>query len=326
MRPFPKTVVIGAVFLCLCVPGLGCGSAGLAKKVDKTEEKRIDEFKTEVAAGTQAGEAFEPPQGQKKAAPKEGPQVKEGALVERKIIYKANLRVIVEDLDKARKELTGLVKKYEGITAGADLQGSSGTQRTGTWIIRIPVKHFDEFCAALLQFGVPESNTIRSQDVTEEFSDLQKWIGNNEKTEKRLQQHLDKSTKDLKEILEVEKEIARVQKETDQLQGRLQLLKDLTALTTVTLTLVERKGYIPPQTPTFATTVSHTFEGSVEALLQVGKGVVLLGVALAPWLPVIAVIAIPTWLVIKRLGRSKVEPAIAQPLPEPKPPGPESTR
>ncbi len=70
---------------------------------------------------------------------------------------------------------------------------------------------------------------------------------------------------------------------------------------------------VPPQTPTFANTIVSTFSSSLDALIGFGKGLVLIGVALAPWLPVIAAVVVPAWLVIRRHLRRV--PAPGQPVP-----------
>jgi hypothetical protein len=52
--------------------------------------------------------------------------------------------------------------------------------------------------------------------------------------------------------------------------------------------------------PDFGTSVGRTFQGSVDLLASFGRGVVLTVVALAPWLAVLAVLAVPTFLLWRR--------------------------
>ena len=51
------------------------------------------------------------------------------------------------------------------------------------------------------------------------------------------------------------------------------------------------------------TSVGRTFGDSVDLLADFGKGLLLFVIALAPWLPVIAVTVIPGWLLLRRLAR-----------------------
>src|SRR5262249_26682945 len=146
--------------------------------------------------------------------------------------------------------------------------------------------------AAVTRLGVPEKNSIDSKDVTEEYYDLEARIKNKKVEEDRLLKHLEKSTGKLEEILAVEREISRVRGEIEQHEGRLRLLANLTALTTVTINIQEIKNYVPPQTPTFASNITSTFSGSFDLLVGLGKALVLIAVGLAPWLPVIAVFGV----------------------------------
>jgi Domain of unknown function (DUF4349) len=229
----------------------------------------------------------------------------------RKIIYTAAMTLITENFSKSEQELLRLVKEKDGYVVNSEVTGSPGTPRAAHWKIRVPVAQFDAFREAVTRLGELERNTTDSQDMTDEYYDLEARIKNKKVEEARLLQHLEKSTGKLDEILAVEREISRVRGEVEQMQGRLQILAKLTALTTVTITLHERGTYIPPEGPAFGTTIGRTFQGSLDALVKLGKTVVLIGVAVGPWLPLLAFIGIPLLLVWRRrrtLG-------VAQPVP-----------
>src|SRR5262249_242477 len=90
-------------------------------------------------------------------------------------------------------------------------------------------------------------------------------------------------------------------------------------LATFTITLSERKSYVRPETPAFGTRISRTFGGSFDSLAEFGQGLVLVLVALVPWLPVVALIAVPAWLWLRRRRRGvvavvvDVAPAVTSP-------------
>jgi hypothetical protein len=239
------------------------------------------------------------------------------------IIYTASMSVIVEDYSKAELEVLRLVKEKKGYTINSEVTGSPGAPRSGHWKIRVPVEQFDAFREAVRRLGEVERNSTDSQDVTDEYYDLEARIRNKKAEEARLLQHLDKSTGKLDEILAVEREVSRVRGEVEQMQGRMQVLAKLTAMTTVTVTLHERGSYVPAEAPAFGTTISRTFRGSLGVLTDFGKNVVLVAVALAPWLVVLAVVGVPTWLGFRRRqGRHTVQPVIALPAEETLPPSP----
>jgi hypothetical protein len=216
----------------------------------------------------------------------------------RKIVYTADLRVIVEDFPTAEAELKKLLKDHHGLIAKSDITGSTGSPRSGTWKLRIPVDEFEDFLQAVAGLGVPLKNSIDSQDVTEEYYDLDTRIKNKKVEEERLRKHLDQSTGKLEEILAVEKELSRVRGEIEHQEGRLRLLANLASLTTVTVTIQEIKNYVPPQAPTFAASIAGTFSASVGLLGAFGRGLVLFGVALVPWLTILLLLGGPIGLLV----------------------------
>jgi hypothetical protein len=238
----------------------------------------------------------------------------------RKIIYTATIELIVEDFDLARTELLRLVKEQkEAYISHSDITGTSGAPRSGTWTIRVPVVAFNPFLESIASLGKLQRNNVDSKDVTDEYYDLQARVKNSQVEERRLLKHLEESTGKLQEILAVEKELTRVRGEIERMQGRVQYLEKLSALTTVTVIMHERKGYVPPQNPAFATTVGQTFGASLDALLRFGQALVIVVVAVTPWLPVIAFFAVPLWLLMRRHVRP-VRPLAPVAVVDPAPP------
>ena len=205
----------------------------------------------------------------------------------RVIIYTATVDLVVENLTLGQNKLTQLVKANGGYIAETNVGGASGAQRTGSWKVRVPVENYEAFMAGAQRLGELQSTNSSSQDVTAEFYDVSARIKNKQVEEQRLQDLLRKATGKLSEVLQVEKELSRVRGEIEQLQGRIRVLSDLSSLTTVTITMREIKDYVPPAPPTFATEIGRQFSGSVGYMKSVGKGLVLLGAALLPWLPLV---------------------------------------
>lgn len=210
----------------------------------------------------------------------------------RKIIYTAAIDLVVEDLTAAQEKLARLVRANKGYIADTTVSGQSGSQRTGTWKARVPVERYEAFMAGAARLGELQSIRSESQDVTAEYFDVAARIANKQVEEKRLRRHLEASTGKLSEILQVERELSRVRGEVEAAQGRIRVLANLSSLTTITLTLNEIKDYVPPAPPTFGTQVARAFEASLSGLRELGKGLVLLVVALAPWLVVLGALGL----------------------------------
>ena len=222
------------------------------------------------------------------------------AQTQRKIIYTATVDLVVENLTAGQTKLTNLVKVNDGYIAETNVGGASGEQRTGSWKVRVPVEKYEAFMAGAQRLGELQTINSSSQDVTAEYYDVSARIKNKQVEEQRLQELLKKATGKLSEILQVEKELSRVRGEIEQLQGRIRVLANLSSLTTITLTMREIKDYVPPAPPTFGTEIARQFSGSLDVMKAAGKGLVLIGAALAPWLP-FALIGFLVW----RLFQSK---------------------
>jgi hypothetical protein len=214
-----------------------------------------------------------------------------------KIIYNAHMDLVVESVSTTEHELTRLVKESGGYVAETDVMSVSHVRRTASWKVRVPVDRFDGFLSAVGKLGEMQRSKLDSQDVTQEYHDLEAQIANKQQEERRLLKLLAESTGKLTEVLTVEKELSRVRGEVEVMQGRLRYLANQTSLSTVTITATELRDYTPPVSPTFAAQIGRTFHDSLGLLTGFGKAVVLIVVALVPWLPVIAVAGlIIAWL------------------------------
>src|SRR5262249_9381319 len=62
------------------------------------------------------------------------------------------------------------------------------------------------------------------------------------------------------------------------------------------------KDYTPPVNPTFGTQIGRTFRESIALLTSFGKGIVLIVVAVAPWLPLAALVLVLLRVLARRGG------------------------
>lgn len=223
----------------------------------------------------------------------------------RKIIYNAYINLVVDQFDGLPGKVQALAKTHGGFVASSNLYGNDGQPRRGEWTLRIPSKAYDKFLAGAQTIGQVRSLNSDSREVTAEYVDLQARLSNLDAQEKRLHDHLNQNTKSLKDILAVEKEIARVRGESERLQGRLNVLKDLTALSTVSLTVDEIKAYTAEATedPGYATQAARVWGDSVAGVGGFFKGLSLWLVGATPWLVIILPAAAISLMIARRATR-----------------------
>ena len=202
----------------------------------------------------------------------------------RKIIYTGRVELVTENFPVAEKNLLALVQAQGGYIANADVGGVTGSQRRGSWTVRVPVDRYQPFIDGASKLGEQQTVHSDSQDVGMEYYDLEARITAKLQEEKRLLKHLDESTGKLEDILGVERELSRVRSEVEQMQGRIRYLANMTSLSTVTVTLVEIQKFVPQAAPGFASRVRRSFEGSVANLTDFLEGIAILAVVVSPWL------------------------------------------
>jgi hypothetical protein len=293
---------------------------------EATEGHGVDAAKGDgsVRFGADEAAAGRPADGLKRKPAAEAPPA-----TPRKIIYTGHVDLVVEDFEQAEASLRLLIKDHKGYVARSEVKGEANRRRAGTWTVRIPSAQGEEFRDAVVKLGEPIRSTLDSEDITDQYYDTQAARENLEAREKALRTLYEKTIANarLADLLAVDRELTQVRGEINTLKGRLQRWDKQVAFTTFTITIQERRDYVPPTAPAFGTTVGRTFSGSVDALVEVGKALVLVAVALAPWLPVILAVVAGLWLLIRRLSRSVPPPprrvVVAEVVPEPPaaPPG-----
>jgi hypothetical protein len=283
--------------VCACLVAVsGCG----AEMRSGLEEVTVPEGMT-PRAGTAGAPAGSLPD-------RESPATSSAAGVDaskRKIVYRAQVDLVVEEFTPLPERIEAAVKDHGGFISASTVTGSPGTPRSGRWTIRVPVDQFAGFLAAARQLGEVRSIHSTSDDVTAEYYDIEARIRNKQQEEERLLKLLAEATGKLEEILTVERELSRVRGEVEQAQGRMRMLKDVTELTTVTVSVTEIKNYVPEQAPTYGTRVRRAWDSSSAALVRTLQALSLVAVALVPWLPV-PLVPLLLILIARRLRRRGV--------------------
>jgi hypothetical protein len=209
--------------------------------------------------------------------------------LQRKIIYTATVNVAVEHFDPVPAQVEALVNRFGAYVAHSQISGSPGMPRRGQWTIRVPADRYEAFVAAARELGEVQNVSSDSQDVTEEYYDVEAHIRNKKQEETRLLELLAKATGKLEEVLTVERELARVRGEIEQMEGRLRVLSNLTAMSTVNLEVGEIKDYVPEEAVTYVTRVRRAWQGSTAALVSTVQTLSIVLVALLPWIGVLLV-------------------------------------
>ena len=229
------------------------------------------------------------------------------ATVDRKIIYTVNLDLVVEDTEVAFQEIQRLAEEVGGFVSQSNIWRQEDHPR-GSLTVRVPAETLDETLAKFKALAVDvESQSKDSQDVTEEYVDLEARLENEKRTERELQELLESRSERGKteDILEVHRELSRVRSQIEQLQGRMTYLDNLSSLATVHISLtpdvlaqpVVVAGWRPKGTALTAVKML------VNALQGIADAAIMFFVLVLPILIVIAIPLVALFLLLRLVVR-----------------------
>jgi len=155
------------------------------------------------------------------------------------IIRTGQASLEVDSLELAMGRVQTLARSAGGFIANSQMQAGAQQQRAATLEIRVPSARFDELLNGLAPIGKVEYVNVSAQDVGEEFTDITARVANARRLEQRLIELLATRTGKLSDVLDIERELARVREEIERMEGRLRYLKAHVATSSLTVTVHE---------------------------------------------------------------------------------------
>ncbi len=219
---------------------------------------------------------------------------------ERMIVRNGNISLIVNSVVGARDEITQLATRLGGYVVSSWISGEKAGMR-GSISIRVPDETFEPAFVELRKLAVRvESENTNSQDVTEEYIDLEARLKNAQATESQYLALLNKAEK-VDDILQIYDSLARVRSEIEQIKGRMQYLERTSSMSLITVELRPVASSEP---------LAPVGWSALEALKSAIRGIATFGKWLATviiWL----VIFVPVWgsvlgIILWRRHRRKI--------------------
>jgi hypothetical protein len=289
----PSSYYPSLVFLSLFASLLlGCGNMGEQTEDSVGAYVMSSEFEPKANEGLTATESEKVTSGsESETAP----------LADRKIIYVSEIRLVLKKktFEEFEEDIKILVDKHEGYHSEVVFNGYQGHERSGRWVLRVPVDQYQSFINSVKDLGVPEQVQEIATDVTAEYVDLDARISNQKRLEQRILGVLDEVQGKIGDVLEVEQQLSRVRETIERMEGKMRQLKDRVSMTTITLNVREDESYQPPQALSFGSAIGDAWSKSIAAMEIFFKGLTLAIVALSPWL----LILIPLGYLFYRLFR-----------------------
>jgi len=210
-----------------------------------------------------------------------------GASRERQLVRTAELQLEVKDYAPARAQLDAELQRAGGYVAQASVEHADGTVTSASLELRIPAAELDAFLAALARLGTVLDEQLHSSEISDDYYDVSARLSTARQLEQRLLDFARVKTSDVKDLLEVERELTRVRENIETLQGRLQRYDHDVALSALSLRIVSRERASVGAPLGLGAQLRHSLGESAHALLGTGRATLLLLAVLMPWLPLL---------------------------------------
>jgi hypothetical protein len=158
---------------------------------------------------------------------------------DRKLIRNGQLALEVKSYGEAVRQIGDLARAHGGFIATQNDRTQANGRSAGQIVAKVVPERLEAFMDGLRGLGTVKHQVLKTDDVTKAYFDTAARLRNARVTEQRLIELMGTKTTKVSELLEVEKEIARVRESIEQMQGELKLWDALSHLATVTVDLSE---------------------------------------------------------------------------------------
>jgi hypothetical protein len=275
----------------------------------------------QLAAGRDVAKSVEQPVAAPQA-PAEGVQEMEvsnasdaGQGIERIVIKNANMTIVVVDPVKSMDTISRMADDLGGYVVSANMykeQLSSGIEVPRVSItIRVPAEKLNQVLERIRSESnqEPLNESVSSQDVTQEYVDLQSRLKNLEAAEKELTEIM-QSAKRTEDVLAVYNQLVQIREQIEVTKGQIQYYEQSAALSSVSVELIADKAVQPIQIAGWKPEgiIKNAIEALIKTMQSLVSVVIWLMIYVLPVLLVLFIIfVLPVILIIRAWRRRRAK-------------------
>lgn len=249
-------------------------------------------------AGGGGGGGREQPTAQKVSLEQSEQTQNAPAAIERKIIRNADLELEAAAPSDAQAKITTIVEAKGGFVIASN-QSSSDVKTTErdkvSMTVRVPADKFNESLDEIRKTAARTiSETVKGQDVTEEFIDIEARIKSQKALEAQFLEIMKRSNT-VDEALSIQREIADVRGEIEKVEGRKQFLQNQSSLSTIEIKIQSPTAFAANSSGFFYK-IGESFSDGFDVALGFMLGLITLAIAILPFL---IFIVLPLYLVVR---------------------------
>lgn len=215
--------------------------------------------------------------------------------VERKLIKNGSIQIEVENFDSVDDQIKAFVKKFGGYIV--DTYNNENCYNT---TIRIPSDKFEIAMDESGTLGKVKSRSENSQDVTDQYYDLESRIETKKILKEKFESYLKQAT-NMSDLLEVERQLNEVISELEAVEGRMKRLSNQIDFSTIYINCSLPYGHNNSgfEWPNIGEKFKELGYNTVSFLASLFVGIFYV---LIFGIPLLAIIALVYWLCFGKVG------------------------
>lgn len=217
--------------------------------------------------------------------------------IQQKLIKTSYLTFETHSVKETYQAVKRQVDAYKGYIQN-DNTSKEYNRISRSLLIRIPNKNFQPLVDSITKSVKSlDRRDIQLKDVTEEFVDLEARLKAKRKLEERYLQLLAKANS-VKDMLEIERQIAQIREEIEAKQGRLKYLQNKVSFSTIHLSFYQITQEVKAPSQTYASRLWRAVKGGFN-----GVGEFIIGMVYI-W-PFILIALLIGWFIRHRIRKNK---------------------
>ena len=218
----------------------------------------------------------------------------QGETIERLVISNAFLSMVVPDPSTSVNEIAALARELGGFVVSSNVFQTTFFEEVGAQAgvtadqasitIRVPSEQMDEALETIKEGATEVRNeNITSDDVTQEFTDLESRLRNLESAEEQLLDIMNNAEK-TEDVLSVFNQLTQIRAEIEVIQGRIQYLSESARLSAISVDLIPDVAAQPLEIGGWRPegTVKDAFTALIQALRFLGNAAIWTLICVVP--------------------------------------------
>ncbi len=161
----------------------------------------------------------------------------------RKIIWTGNLELQVSNVEDVTNKISDIATKYDAFVSDMNMS-STNYEISNRITVRVKNKDFTNLINDIKGNSIfTRKIEIRSNDVTEEFVDIESRLKTKKEVRERYIDILINKTGKIKDVIEAEDAIRKITEEIEAKEGRLRYLSDKVDFSTVNILIFQEVDY-----------------------------------------------------------------------------------